>query len=232
MQKKKQDKGKENYHRKEGLFKRYGGPNRDNYRQQKDEEKTTRYNRNEEISCYKCKRKGHIARECKKKNGIGKGTSYEDKECDYNDEIKSRIYKKESLTDVTKKTFGVEKTKVKHKENIIGKKISSSKIVKGLKAVNNIFNNDKIKIESIYALIDIGAEISLVDHKVALKHEWILFDAINSCRGVAKAKINVIGGTFVMIAPEEDVEATSLTLSVVKDLGRANDIRTRLFVYT
>ena len=53
MQEENQINMKRSYYRNKNFFKRYGEPNRNNYRQQKDEEKSTRYNRNEEISCYR-----------------------------------------------------------------------------------------------------------------------------------------------------------------------------------
>ena len=61
MQEEKQIIMERSYYRNKNFSKRYGEPNRNNYRQQKDEEKSTRYNRNEEISCYICKSKGHSA---------------------------------------------------------------------------------------------------------------------------------------------------------------------------
>jgi len=109
---------------------------------------------------------------------------------------------------------------LKQQENIKRKKINSSENFKGPKAIIKLFNNEETNFETVYALLGTGAEISLVDYEIALKHEWILFDTINACRSAAKAKIKIIGDTFVMIAPEEDVEATPLSLSVVKDLGK------------
>ena len=53
MQEENQINMERSYYRNKNFFKRYGEPNRNNYRQQEDEEKSTRYNRNEEISCYR-----------------------------------------------------------------------------------------------------------------------------------------------------------------------------------
>lgn len=105
-------------------------------------------------------------------------------------------------------------------DNQLLKETNQEQTEKGPTASVSIYNRKKVKLEELSALLDTGAEISLVDYEIALKYEWILFKPLSIINGIGKSAIDVSGDTFVMVAPNEDTEATSLTLLVVKNLGQ------------
>ena len=72
--------------------------------------------------------------------------------------------------------------------------------------------------ETVSALLDTGAEVSVVHQDLAFKHDWKIFKTDVIVTGPCEDPLQIIGETYVMIVPKGDNLATCTTLLILKKL--------------
>ena len=143
------------------------------------------------VTCNKCHRQGHYASEC-------------------------RIRLKDEDTDLKNKDYSVNAVSASETQTVEGKKTdeysyqkfvsitskNDTRIIKGPKATFKIYDHQKKKLETVSALLDTGAEVSVVHQELAFKQNWKIFKTDVIVFGSCEDPLQIVGETYVMIVPE------------------------------